>query len=131
MFQAFTKVNVPLFGVQYLAVIVGLVSYLIPAEKNLGIHNATVPACQIANYSNLGPDRCEFFLANYSYDTVSSRLCSSGLFFPAIWPFVVLHLVSHALSPFDSTHFFVFLLLCPSRVRVLDLLACVWICKPV
>lgn len=61
--------NVPLFGVQYLAVLVGLVSYLIPAEGDLGLQNTTVPACQIPN-STFGPDACAFVMVNYSFPAV-------------------------------------------------------------
>lgn len=66
----------PLFVIQYLTVIVGFISYMIPYLSNLGVHNTTVPACQAFNRSGLG-DACEFTLTNLSYDTVRSLVDGS------------------------------------------------------
>jgi hypothetical protein len=45
--QAFTKVNIPLFILQYLTVIIGLISYLVPAIHDGGNFTVSVPACQV------------------------------------------------------------------------------------
>ena len=82
--DAFTKVNVPLFILQALTVAIGLGSYLVPFVRNLGIHNTTVPACQVDNYTDI--QSCEYSLTNISYSSIVIGFDNStGNFFADNW----------------------------------------------
>jgi hypothetical protein len=83
--SAFTKVNIPLFVIMLGSILVGLFSYLVPAEANLGVHSTMVPACQAeANVTDLS--QCEYNMINYTYTgDVVGLGNSTGNYFAENW----------------------------------------------